>query len=37
MQKPRVNNIEQPVAEYEEPGSIDREAEPRCSKNYMPQ
>jgi hypothetical protein len=37
MQKPRVNNMEQPVAEDEEPGSIDREAEPRSSENFMPQ
>jgi hypothetical protein len=36
-QKPRVNNVEHPVAAAEKPGSIDRDEEPRNSENYMPQ
>jgi hypothetical protein len=37
LQKPRVNNVELPVAEAEGPGSIDRDYEPRDSENSMPQ
>lgn len=36
-QKPRVNNVELPVAEAEGSGSIDRDYEPRDSENCMPQ
>jgi hypothetical protein len=37
LQKPRVNHVEHPIAGAEDPGSIDRDEEPRCSENYMPQ
>jgi hypothetical protein len=37
MQKPRVNNVKQLVADSGEPGSIDQDSEPRDSENFMPQ
>jgi hypothetical protein len=37
LQRPRVNNVEQQVADSEEPGSIDRDSKPRDSENFMPQ
>jgi hypothetical protein len=37
MQKPWVNNVEQLVADSEEPGSINQDSKPRNSENFMPQ